>query len=341
MIPAELTALQSLFKKRFGSEPSNVTPVTSHASPRKRFRLTSDSQSCIGVISENIPESKTFWYFTEIFRSLNLPVPEVFAKSSDEKSYLEEDLGDETLFSFVQHHKNKTDLSFPSEGVELYKRSLEWLAQFQIRAASLIDFSRATPFQSFDQQSMMIDLRYFEREFLTQTKLEIDPLRLEEDFVTLIKQIYSSSDQFFMYRDFQARNIMVKGGKVFFIDYQGGRKGPLQYDVASLVYQSKALIPNDIRKELVTHYSSYIRDGFGISEEVFYDRFYLILLLRILQVLGTYGAQGLKGGKEYFKESIPPAIKNLEELLPQLSLPQYLSSVLKDCTVRLNQGDLF
>lgn len=336
-----LSALYELFKKAFGVSPSEVIPITSHASPRKRYRLKHEETSCVGVISENTPETRTFWYFTDVFRSLNLPVPEVYIKSADEQSYLEEDLGDETLFSKVQKIRLTSPDNFPQKGIDLYKKSLEWLAKFQIETATKIDFTKATPFVAFDKSSMMLDLRYFEREFLSRTKLEIDPLKLEEGFLQLVDEIYSENDQYFMYRDFQARNIMVKDKKVFFIDYQGGRRGPLQYDVASLVYQSKACIPVAIRKELVNHYSAHIRDVYGIAESDFYSRFYSILLLRILQVLGTYGAQGLRDGKEYFKDSIPPAIKNLEELLPELSLPSYLEATLQECTVRYTKGDLF
>lgn len=336
-----LSALYELFKKAFGVSPSEIIPISSHASPRKRYRLKADSSSCIGVITDNAPETRTFCYFTEIFRSLNLPVPEVYIKSADDLTYLEEDLGDETLFSHVQKLKIKSNYKFPTEAVELYKKSLEWLSKFQVEAAKVIDFSKASPFIAFNKSSMMLDLQYFEREFLSRTKLEIDPIRLEESFSQLIEEIYSEKDNFFMYRDFQARNIMVKDGKTFFIDYQGGRKGPLQYDVASLVYQSKACIPRQTRKELVTHYIQHISSSYGIAEADFYSRFYSILLLRILQVLGTYGAQGLREGKEYFKESIPPALKNLEELLPELSLSEYLESVLQECTVRFTKGDLF
>ena len=238
--------------------------------------------------------------------------------------YLQEDVGATTLYSYL---REKGDY-FPDYLVKIYKRVVEQLAHLQLRGSIGLDYSVCYPRAAFDKQSMQWDFNTFKYYFLKLAKIPFDEQALEDDMNRFAEYLLTANADYFMFRDFQTRNIMIRSGEPFFIDYQGGRKGALQYDLASLLYQSKANIPQDIREELVNHYldtaESLLTER--IDRDQFREHFYGYVLMRCIQVFGTYGFRGLYERKEYFIKSIPFAIRNVKYVIenapPPIGLPE-------------------
>ncbi|MFM1848483.1 MAG: hypothetical protein RL417_1957, partial [Pseudomonadota bacterium] len=235
-------------------------------------------------------------------------------------------LGDSTLYDVLSATRTEDDI-FPAAIERLYGEAVALLTRFQIVAGSSLNYEFCHPRRSYDRESMLWDMHFFRESFVRRTGISFDEGRLEGDFERLADFLESAPTGFFMYRDFQSRNIMVRDGALHFIDYQGGRKGPLQYDVASLLYQAKAKIPAEARRRILESYLTAASRYAPIDRARFLEHFYGFVLVRLLQVLGTYGEQGLNLKKQYFIESIPPALKNLRALsadTPLLSqLPEF------------------
>ena len=284
-------------------------------------------KTIIRVVGTNRDENRAFIYMSRHFSQLGLPVPKVLWVSEDEMSYTQEDLGDTLLFDAIKHGRETGN--FNETERTLLERTLRALAHIQIEGARDFDWSKCFPIPAMDERSIRWDLNYFKYCFLKGTKIEFSEPRLEDDFDTLTAKILSPlrgepERGWFLYRDFQSRNVMIKDGKPYFIDFQGGRKGPTQYDVASFLWQAKANIPASLREELIdayldelekieisTHHSPITnRDSWKESLKHF-------VLLRTLQVLGAYGYRGYFERKPHFLESIPNALINLEEIFTQ------------------------
>ncbi len=223
------------------------------------------------------------------------------------------------MFDFLA--KTREQEGFSENIVHEYRKVLRILPKIQIAGGSDLDYSVCYPREAFDKQSMMWDLNYFKYYFLKLAKIPFDEQELEDDFQAFSDYLLSAPSDFFLYRDFQSRNVMLKDGEVFFIDYQGGRRGALQYDLASLLYDGKADIPQAIRNELFHFYLAELEDYMDVDEKQFTSFFYGFVLIRIMQAMGAYGFRGFYEKKEHFLKSIPYAIKNLEGLLPELKLP--------------------
>lgn len=309
-----------------GEKALETIAMPSSGSSRRYFRVKTDKRHLIGAYNINIEENDAFFSFSKHFKACGLPVPEILAISPDKNVYIQTDLGDDTLFNHVENCL-KND-KFDAETIELYKKSLEKLVDFQIVGHKGLDYSKAFPTPAFDEMSIMDDLNYFKYCFLKeQEEISFNETRLDVDFQRLAKYILEAPSEFFMYRDFQSRNIMIVDNEPYFIDYQGGRKGPLQYDVVSLLYQVKARIPDDLRKELIDYYkqklSKSCRDAQPcISTTTEFDKYFpAFVLLRLLQVLGAYGFRGLIQKKLHFMQSIPYAIKELLKVNEQWTMP--------------------
>ncbi len=309
-----------------GEKALETVAMPSSGSSRRYFRVKTDKRHLIGAYNINIEENDAFFSFSKHFKACGLPVPEILAISPDKNVYIQTDLGDDTLFNHVENCL-KND-KFDAETIELYKKSLEKLVDFQIVGHKGLDYSKAFPTPAFDEMSIMDDLNYFKYCFLKeQEEISFNETRLDVDFQRLAKYILEAPSEFFMYRDFQSRNIMIVDNEPYFIDYQGGRKGPLQYDVVSLLYQVKARIPDDLRKELIDYYkqklSKSCRDAQPcISTTTEFDKYFpAFVLLRLLQVLGAYGFRGLIQKKLHFMQSIPYAIKELLKVNEQWTMP--------------------
>ncbi len=331
--------LLELYKQWRGQEPANVQQLAGSGSNRIYIRLTdTDGKSVIGVIGTSRDEDHAFIYLTEHFTRRKLPVPRILAQSDDQLRYIQTDLGSTSLFDAIRGGREAGG-RYTLKEQELLKRTIRELPNIQIRGARELDFSNCYPQAEFDGDSVLFDLNYFKYCFLKATEIDFHELKLEADFRLFAKDLTTDPDpsvqnvDSFLYRDFQARNVMLDHyGNPFFIDYQGGRKGPYYYDLASFLWQASAKYPYKLRRELVYEYYNSLKNYTEVPPvRHFVNRLSLFVLFRTLQVLGAYGFRGYFEQKKHFLESIPPAIQNLRELLASSSTFHYpyLMEVLK------------
>ncbi len=318
--PAQI--LTGLFKKWKGEIPGKIVELPASGSDRIYYRIHFGNDSVIGAYNPNINENNAFLEFTRHFTEHGLPVPSLLAVNEPADSYLITDLGNTTLFSLLPHQLSQVE--FPQNVINIYKKTLEWLPKIQVVAGKDLNYYVCFPRKVFDSQSMAWDLNYFKYFFLKSGGIPFDEQRLEHYFGTLIKWLDKAPAEFFMSRDFQSRNIMVIGNEPWFIDYQGGRKGPLQYDVASLLFDAKANIPFSLRKELLDYYLKQLGKYIDVDYDHFIEYYYGFVLIRILQALGTYGFRGFHEKKPLFLKSIPYAQNNLAWLIEQNLFPENL-----------------
>jgi aminoglycoside/choline kinase family phosphotransferase len=316
----EEKAIRQLYSEWAGTEPENVTFLPASGSYRKYYRLKGGQNSVIAAYNEDRKENEAFFSFSQLFYRSHLPVPQVHAIDTSRQFYLLSDLGDQTLFNYLSGIR-KDDQDFPDDCISIYKKVIGFLPVFQVAAGKDLDYSQCYPRKVFDIQSMMWDLNYFKYYFLKLVKVPFDEQKLEDDFQELAAFLNSAGADHFMYRDFQSRNIMLVQGEPWFIDYQGGRKGPLQYDVASLLYDAKAAIPEPVRELLLVYYLDSLEACIPVNRTSFYQFYYGFVLIRILQALGTYGFRGYYENKPHFLRSIPFAIANLQYLLEKNTIP--------------------
>lgn len=320
--------LQSLYEKVTGVKPTSIEPLASAGSNRRYLRLKG-AESLVGVLGTSLKENEAFIYLADHFRQRGLPVPKVVAVSDDRMSYLQEDLGDTLLFQEIA--KGRATRSFSSHEKDLLIKTIRMLPALQFNGAVGLDFSKCYPLAEFDVRSIMWDLNYFKYCFLKATGLEFEEDRLEDDFHAMAEVLMRSQSSTFMYRDFQSRNVMIRDGEPWFIDFQGGRKGPFYYDVASFLWQAKANLPDSLREELVAEYIDALRRYKPVDDAWFHEQLRHFVLFRTLQVLGAYGFRGYFEKKPHFMQSVPFAIANLRELLdkPYPEYP-YLTHLLKE-----------
>lgn len=331
MNPPDL--LTDLFQATFGFKAEQVQRIKSHASKRIMFRLRAgNGTSVIGVYNPDIAENRAYLEFGRAFLALKLPVPEIYAQDKTYGFYLVQDLGDETLLDHLQTSRGQSS-EVPAETQKLYRQAVEQLLRFQTETIPKLDLSLCYQGKLFDQKAMLADMHYFQENLLQALQVVFDPVSLENDFVAFAAILSKAKADFFMYRDFQARNIMLKEQRLYFIDYQSGRLGPLQYDLASLLFQSGAQLPQNLREDLLDVYLKALPKSAKVSEAEFRDYFEPMALLRAMQALGAYAKVGLRDGKESFKKNIPVGLKTLQEIL-QLPgadlLPPYLKGILQE-----------
>ena len=308
--------LTELYKQWKGTAPVATEQLPGAGSNRVYYRMAdAEGQTVIGVIGTSCDENRAFIYLARHFASRQLPVPQVLAVSADESRYLQTDLGTVSLFDAVSGGRQAGG-RYTLDEKELLVRTIRELPRMQVEGARGLDFSKCYPMAEFDAESIMFDLNYFKYCFLKATDLDFHELKLEADFRLLAKDLLSEQSDTFLYRDFQARNVMLTDGQPCFIDFQGGRRGPYYYDVASFLWQASARYSHKLRRELVyEYYQALSRYTEVPSHRHFVNRLSLFVLFRTLQVLGAYGFRGYFERKRHFIESIPPAIQNLRELL--------------------------
>jgi len=312
--------LKHLFQEHFKEKSFEITPLPAHGSNREYFRIRSGTRSVIGAKNEDRLENEAFVSFSRHFLKKGLPVPEIYAEDLDQDIYIEQDLGDETLFDrLVRLRKGKPD--FPPELLKIYEQVVTQLPEFQIKGGEGLDYRKSYPHHSFDRQSMMWDLNYFKYYFLKLAHIQFNEKQLEVDFRTFTDFLLQADDQHFLYRDFQSRNIMLFEDKPWFIDYQGGRQGALQYDIASLLFDAKADIPFETREYLLERYLDALAKLIPVDRELFTRHYYAFVYIRIMQAMGAYGYRGFYERKTHFLQSIPYAIRNLEYLVRKIDLP--------------------
>src|SRR6202166_1463961 len=324
-----MDVLKNLFEQHFHAPVEQVQPLQGQlgGSGRKIIRLTGAGISAVGILYDVREENAAFLEFSRHFRRHGLPVPEIYAQDLDHGAYIEEDLGDMSLFEFLSQHRagDQIDLSV----VEAYRKVIVTLPRFQIEAGRDLNYKVCYPRGSFDRQSIAWDLNYFKYYFLRLAGIPFSEQALERDFSRLTKFLLSASRDYFLYRDFQSRNIMLRDGQPFFLDYQGGRKGALQYDIASLLYDAKADLPPELRQELLDHYLDSLAGFVDLDRSAFMQYYYAYVYVRIMQALGAYGFRGFYERKEHFLQSVPYALENLRWLLRNVELPIALPTVME------------
>src|SRR5713101_4242113 len=323
-----MDVLKRLFEQHFHSPVGRMQPLQGElgGSGRKIIRLASEKLSAIGILYDVREENVAFLEFSRHFRRHGLPVPEIYAEELSHGAYLEEDLGDTTLFEFLS--KNRVGESIAPQAVEAYRKVVAVLPRFQIEAGRDLNYKVCYPRGSFDRQSIAWDLNYFKYYFLRLAGIPFNEQALEDDFSRLTKFLLSADRDYFMYRDFQSRNVMLCDAQPFFLDYQGGRKGALQYDIASLLYDAKADLPPALRQQLLDHYLDRLADFIELEREVFMQQYYAYVYVRIMQALGAYGFRGFYERKAHFLQSVPYALKNLRWLLHHIKLPISLPTLM-------------
>ncbi len=279
------------------------------------YRLSHVATSLVGVVNPSRAENDAFVALARHFKSKGLPVPQIHAYRPDDGVYLEDDLGDVTLLDFLIAERTRTGELFPPAVEDVYKRVLSFLPRFQVEAATSLDFSLCIASDNFFSETLRKDMNSFCTELVRRLLPAFNTAELEDEFSILISYLEKARGGFFLYRDFQSRNIMLVNHEPVFIDFQSGLKGPLQYDVISLLYQSSAKIPEPNREALVDAYLQALSKYTLCDREDFFRYYPAFIISRMLQVLGVYGRQGLGAQKEYFAKSIPGALTTLHNQL--------------------------
>ncbi len=321
--------LAILFSKYTGKSNPQIEPLPLSGSNRKYYRLTKDEISIIGVVGESKDENRAFIELSRHFTRQDLNTPELYAVSDDGMVYIQEDLGNDILFDKIKAGR-ATGVFGPLEK-ELLHKTISKLADFQVKGAEGLDFNICFPQSKFNRRSIMWDLNYFKYNFLKTTGMDFQEDLLENDFEAMTDRLVEDDYDSFLFRDFQSRNVMLVDGEPYFIDYQGGRKGPVYYDVASFLWQARANFPNDLREDLIESYIKSLRKYRSVDENMFKKELKQFVLFRTLQVLGAYGFRGYFEKKPHFIQSIPFALNNLRDLLQDdFSEYPYLSTLLKE-----------
>lgn len=323
--------LNKLFEDYTGRKVEESKEMNSSGSNRRYFRLKGGNVSVVGVIGTSKEENAAFLEIDKNFLENRINVPKVLAVSEDGMRYIQEDLGDDQLYTLVSQGRESGEYS--SYECRLLCQAMETLPKIQFKGAKGLDWSVCYPEPAFNERMVLFDLNYFKYCFLKATGLDFNEVRLQEDFERLKDDLTKDFGDTFMYRDFQARNVMVRDGEPYFIDFQGGRRGPIYYDVASFVWQARARYPEKLRKEMVQTYLTALKSYVDIDEEYFHERLRLFVLFRTLQVLGAYGFRGYFEKKPHFLASVPYALSNLRKLLqkPFTDYP-YLNEILTKLT---------
>jgi aminoglycoside/choline kinase family phosphotransferase len=321
--------LKELFEHHFRTPAARIQPLQGKlgGSGRNIIRLSAGQVSAIGILYNVREENVAFLEFSRHFRRHGLPVPQIYGENLNHGAYLEEDLGDTTLFEFLS--KNRVGENIAPQAVEAYREVVAVLPRFQVEAGRDLNYDVSYPRDSFDRQSIAWDLNYFKYYFLRLAGIPFNEQRLEDDFDRLTNFLLSAPRDYFMYRDFQSRNIMLRDAQPFFLDYQGGRKGALQYDIASLLYDAKADLPPELRQQLLDLYLKQLAAFVKVEPETFLHHYYAYVYVRILQALGAYGFRGFYERKAHFLQSVPYALKNLRWLSHNVKLPIALPTLME------------
>jgi aminoglycoside/choline kinase family phosphotransferase len=332
--------LQQLFENYFHSKPTQAQPLQGQlgGSGRQIVRVRNDEHTAIGILYGVREENVAFLEFSRAFRRNGLPVPKIYEDDLDHGAYLEEDLGDLTLYQFLSEHRKGDEI--PPEVVDAYRKVVAILPRFQVEMRDKINYKVCYPRAAFDRQSITWDLNYFKYYFLRLAGIPFSEQALENDFSRLTKFLLSADREFFLYRDFQSRNVMLVGGAPYFLDYQGGRKGALQYDIASLLFDAKADLPPELRQQLLDSYLDSLEAFLRLDRGVFLHYYYAYVYVRVMQALGAYGFRGFYESKPVFLQSVPYALKNIRWLLHNVTVPIALPSLMAAFTAMLGSEKL-
>jgi len=330
--------LSDLYQRWSGVQPDSITALMQSGSYRQYFRLAKGDQTAIGAYYDQVAENRAFVVFSRHFADFDLNVPEIFGVNDDFTCYLLEDLGDGILFDHLKEIRKEE--GFGEQSAQIYQQILDELIQFQMIAGKSLDYSVCYPAAQFDEQAYLWDLNYFKYNFLKSANIAFDEFKLENDFRLLTQKLLAADHSFFVYRDFQTRNILLRGEELCFIDYQGGRKGALHYDVASLLFQARADIPFEDREKLLDYYISQAAKIDPGCVKDFREHYYRFVLIRGLQTLGAYGFRGLYEKKQQFIETIPLALNNIRWMIENDKVPEDLPEIRKSLEAVLKSQHL-
>lgn len=328
--------VEKLFEDHYGKSAEKTEALPVSGSDRRYYRITSGTTSAIGTYNNNVAENNTYFYFTELFRKYEINVPEVYLINKDRRAYLQQDVGSTSLFRLLMQE------GYTENVRKYYHKSLEQLAKVQWIAGREADYKQCFAAHQFNEKAIMADLLYFKYYFADLQDIPYDKILLISEMELLSKDLGRVQPQMLMYRDFQSRNIMLHNNKVYFIDFQGCMQGPPQYDIASLLWQARAQLPDAWKEDLVNGYITSLNElHVPRMDEIHFRRGYSqFVLLRLLQVLGAYGFRGLLQHKAHFISSIGPALKNLESYLsdhPQLPAYPEMRSLLEKISSKETQ----
>jgi aminoglycoside/choline kinase family phosphotransferase len=321
--------LKRLFEQHFHLPAEKVEPLHGElgGSGRAIVRLAGGGQTAIGIIYPVREENVAFIEFSRHFKRHGLPVPDIYAEALNEGAYLEEDLGDTTLYEFLGAHRKGEAIE--PVALSAYRKVVAALPRFQVEAGGDLNYKVCYPRASFDRQSIAWDLNYFKYYFLRLAGIPFNEQALENDFARLTRFLLTAPHDYFLFRDFQSRNVMLRDGEPYFLDYQGGRRGALQYDIASLLYDAKADLPPEVRAELLEHYLDCLGKYLPLDRAAFMEHYYSYVYVRIMQALGAYGFRGFYERKAHFLQSVPYALKNLRWLAENAPLPIALPTLME------------
>lgn len=322
-----------LYTKTFGQSPKEVKKLSGAGSNRQYSRITAqDGTTYIGVIGESYKENHAFLALADQMSKKGINVPKVIAVSDDEMSYLLEDLGDTSIYDIISKSKAQGD-AWNTECVSLLEQIMTDLPTIQFETAKGFDFDNCSREKEFCPMVIRWDLNYFKYCFLKLTGITFDELRLEAEFDELEKNLMLCAEmdkmQSFLYRDFQSRNVMIKDGQPYYIDFQGGYRGPFYYDVASFLWQARAAYPQDLRNHLIDVYLKALQNNYTIEADTFKQNLNHFVFFRLLQVLGAYGFRGLHEHKVMFIEPIQQALKQILEFDQYSYIHELLDEVAK------------
>ncbi len=331
-------SIKELLQQYSNNPVSRIEKIPQSGSDRIYFRVyCSDEKTFIATYSNNIKENDAFIYFSKHFKKIGAPVPEIYAVNKEHNIYIQEDFGDESLLHVLELN-GQDEVSF-----SLFKKSLKALAHLQINGDKNLDYAQCITSKEFGQQAILSDLLYFKYYFLDTLKIPYDKEKLIQDFEAISIYLAHVDHKYFMFRDFQSRNVMVHHNDIHFIDYQGGMKGALQYDVASLLWQAKANLSDEWKEQLLHYYMDCVEEQMSktIDRTIFTNQYNGYVLIRLLQVLGAYGFRGLFERKAHFLTSIPLALQNLKWFLNNkkigisfLTFENLLKLVVADDTIK-------
>ena len=327
MSQTRLELLNDLFNRWCGEKVISVNKLPVSGSPREYYRIAGPESVAIGAINLDREENVAFLDFSRHFKAKGLAVPEVYLEDLDHHAYLQEDLGNLTLFDYLVQVRE--DGKFPENLKQVYRDVLTELQRFQIIGAEGLNYNVCYPRSGFDRQSMQWDLSYFKYYFLKLAGISFNEQQLENDYNTLMDYLLAQDTGHVLYRDFQSRNIMLMDLQPYFIDYQGGRKGALQYDVASLLFEARIDLPSDLREELLQYYLEKLGEVNKNDAAEFEKYYYGFVLVRIMQAMGAYGLRAIIENIPLFLQSIPFAIQNIGWLIDQSLIPQGMLELTK------------
>ena len=303
--------------------PFRWEPLQGDGSERAFYRVSDRKGSLVLVwrplVDQRFPnENDSYVYMGEHLLKKGIPVPEIYGYSRSEGLTLLEDLGQVHLQEAVQSANERL--------IVLYHQAIELLLKLQADATQDLETSHCFDTPVYDSPFIIRrELEYFRWSFLEGAlELEIDSDYLEGDFSLLAARAGKvGSRLFFLHRDFQSRNLMVKGDLLYLIDFQGARLGPPQYDLASLLFDPYVQLPQSIQNELLTSYSRNLIELSGMSIDEFMDRFYHVALCRNLQILAAFSFLTRIRGRPHFAQYIKPAWRSLRGLLAETSCSDY------------------